>query len=305
MSYNPIFAGYISPAVSYDANDVYLTLDPTPSPTPSAPAPLFSGGQQVPDMLTALASTAAGIGDTVLGDVCGAAAQQQVSQGQGCVVHAFAASYRSEFWLHGIGGLGSLSASGSLAAFHDGYGGMLLGGGIGHGGFILGLGAGYMATTLGFSDGSSASQNAGVGFIYARYEQGPVRLGAMAAYGGGQVDGTRALPGTGLTASGNRPGDFAIVQGQAAYDLAIGTIAVQPRATVGYLHAGQSGFSETGGSLLDLNYGATSTDEVVARLAARVMHSFAARGWVLAPWGRSWRAGDFVRPVARGGRNGW
>jgi len=61
-------------------------------------------------------------------------------------------------------------------------------------------------------------------------------------------------------------------------------MTLQPRATLAYLHAGQSGFSETGGSLLDLGYGATSTDEVAARLTARLMHSFAARSWVLAPW---------------------
>lgn len=263
VSYDPTFASYIDPVVSYDANDVYLTLAPTPAE--------ITGGQEVPDMLTALASTAAGVGDTVLGDVCGAAAQRQANQGRGCVLHAFAAGYRSELWLRGIGGLGSLSGGGSLMDFRDSYGGMLLGGGIGRGGFTVGLGAGYVATTLSFSDGSGASQNAGVGFVYARYVQGPAWLGLMAAYGGGQVDGTRALPGTGLTASGNRPGDFAIVQGRAAYDLAVGTMTVQPTAALAYLHAAQSGFSETGSSLLDLSYGATSADEVAARLAARAI----------------------------------
>jgi outer membrane autotransporter protein len=269
-------AGYINPVVSYDANDAYLTLDPTPAE--------ISGGQEVPDMLTALASTAAGVGDTVLGDVCGAAARRQAGQGQGCVLHVFAAGYRSELWLRGIGGLGSLSGGGALMDFRDGYGGMLLGGGIGRGGFTVGLGAGYVATTLSFCNGSSASQNAGVGFVYARYVQGPAWLGLTAAYGGGQVEGTRALPGTELTASGNRAGDFAIVQGRAAYDLAVGTMTVQPTATVAYLHAGQSDFSETGSSPLDLGYGATSADEVAARLAARAMRSFAARSWVLTPW---------------------
>ena len=34
-------------------------------------------------------------------------------------------------------------------------------------------------------------------------------VGAVAAYGGGRVNGERALPGTGLVASGSRPGNFA------------------------------------------------------------------------------------------------
>ena len=56
-----------------------------------------------------------------------------------------------------------------------------------------------------------ASQNAGVAFVYGRYAQGPWRLGSSTgANGGGGISGYRALAGTGLTAGGDRSGDFAI-----------------------------------------------------------------------------------------------
>jgi len=112
VSYDPIFANYISPVVSYDTNDVYLTLDPTAST--SGPPALFNSGQEDPDMLTALARTSGGVADTVLGDVCGAEARRNVTQGQGCVVHALTAGYHSELWMRGVGGLGDLSGGGSL-----------------------------------------------------------------------------------------------------------------------------------------------------------------------------------------------
>ena len=50
----------------------------------------------------------------------------------------------------------------------------------------LGLGGGYLATGLNFSDGSSASQNAGLGFVYGRYARGrcgSARWRPMAAAG--------------------------------------------------------------------------------------------------------------------------
>ena len=206
VSYDPLFAAYITPEVSYDANDVYLILDPKTLP---------SGAQQVPDTLTSTVSAMEGVGDTVLGDVCGPAAQRTVTQGSGCVVRPLADGLHSEVWMRGLGGLGSLTGGGGRAGFNDSYSGVLVGAGIGQGGFVVGAGGGYLGTTVNLGDGTNASQSAGLGFVYGRYEQGPMRLGAMAAYGGGQVDGTRTLPSTGLTATGNRSANFGIVQARA------------------------------------------------------------------------------------------
>ena len=114
VTYNPIFAGYISPIVTYDPNDVYLVLDPTASPTPAAGPPiLFKSGQQDPDALTAMASAVAGVGDAILSGVCDAAALRMVSQTAGCEQRALGSGYHSEVWLRGIGGFGNLSGGGA------------------------------------------------------------------------------------------------------------------------------------------------------------------------------------------------
>jgi outer membrane autotransporter protein len=283
VGYNLAFAAYITPDITYDANDVFLTLDPTPAPA-AAPPPLFNGGQQVPDALTAVVSAVQGVGDAVLGDVCGPTAQRLVTQGQGCVVRSLAAGYRAEVWMRGLGGVGSLTGSGSRFSFSNSYAGALIGAGIGQGGFTVGLGGGYLMTALNFSDGSNASQNAGLGFIYGRYAQGPLWLGAMAAYGGGKVSAARSLPGTGLTASGSRGADFGIVQAQAAYDIPIGVVTFEPRASLAYTHAGQAGFSESGADILDLTYANTNTDVFEGRLVGRVMRRFVAGTWALVPY---------------------
>lgn len=282
VAYNPAFAAYITPDVTYDANNVFLTLDPTPAP--AGPPLLFNGGQQVPDALTAMVGAVQGVGDTILGDVCGPTAQRLATQGEGCVVRPLTAGYRAEVWMRGLGGVGSLNGSGTRFSFNNSYAGALIGAGIGQGGFTVGLGGGYLMTALNFNDGSNASQNAGLGFIYGRYAQGPLWLGAMAAYGGGKVNGARSLPGTGLIANGDRGADFGIVQAQGAYDIPLGAVTFEPRASLSYIHAGQASFSESGAGILDLTYSNTNTDVLEGRLVGRVMERFVAGSWTLVPY---------------------
>jgi uncharacterized protein with beta-barrel porin domain len=137
---------------------------------------------------------------------------------------------------------------------------------------------------LSVSGGGGANQNAALGFVYARYVTGPLHLGAVVSYGSGDIDGTRALPGTGLSATGDRDGSFVVMQTQAAYDIPIGAYTLQPRATFAYLSAEQNGFSESGASILDLTYGATSTDAIQTRLSARVMRNYGFGTWSVEPW---------------------
>jgi uncharacterized protein with beta-barrel porin domain len=277
IDYNPIFAAYTTPAVTYDANDVYLTLDPILSP-------LFGSGQQVPDALTAMVSAAQGVGDVMLDDLCDALQQHLTAADNGCVVHEFDTGLHSEVWLRALGGLGNLTGGGSRVSFTDNYAGTLIGYGIGVGGLTVGLGAGYMATNLNFSDAGNASQSAGLGLLYGRYVQGPMWFGAVAAYGGGQIDGTRVVPGTGLAATGNRSADFAVIQARAAYDLPVGDFTIEPRLALAYLHAGQSSFSETGAGMLGLSYSATHADVADGSATVRLMRSVGAGTWTFLPW---------------------
>lgn len=276
VAYNPAFTGYITPLVSYDPSNAYLTLDPTPA--------MFNGGQEAADTQTAIADAVAGVGDAVLADSCGAAARQGPAPQNGCVVHPLTNSLRSEIWLRSLGGIGNLTGSSPRMSFTDNYAGMLIGYGIGFGHFTVGLGGGFLASGLNFSDGGSASQDAELGFVYGGYEQGPLGIRAMAAYGGGRVNGVRVVPGTGLAASGGRNGAFGIVAMRATYDLPLGAYTLEPRAGVAYIHVGQGGFTETGASFLDLAYGSLSTNESDGRVGVRLSRSFAVRGWHLTPW---------------------
>ncbi|MGH7188503.1 MAG: autotransporter outer membrane beta-barrel domain-containing protein, partial [Acetobacteraceae bacterium] len=190
----------------------------------------------------------------------------------------------SEVWLRGLGGIGNLAGSGARSSFSDSYGGLLIGYGIGFGHFTVGLGGGYLATGLNFPDGSDARQNSGVGFVYARYAVTRLRIGAMAGYGGGTIDGSRVIPGSGLTAAGNRGGNFGLFATRAAYDLPLGVYTLEPRAAFAYLHAHQGAFSETGASLLDLAYGGLNTDESDGRLSLRLLRGLTLHGWHLTPW---------------------
>jgi outer membrane autotransporter protein len=223
------------------------------------------------------------VGEAVLSDVCGPATRRGTTPGAGCDIRQYGAS-RVELWMSGLGGFGTTSGAGSRQGFRDSHGGVLIGAGVEREGLTLGLGGGYAATMLNFSDSSSASENAGLGFVYARYAVGPLYLGVMAAYGGGTIDGTRTLPAAALAASGHRGGAFRVVQGRAAYDIPLGPFTLQPRATLAYLHAEQGGFAESGAGLLDLSYAHTATDAVQTRLAARLMRSFAAGTWAVHPW---------------------
>jgi outer membrane autotransporter protein len=149
---------------------------------------------------------------------------------------------------------------------------------------MIGLGGGYLATTMNLSGGSSASQSAGVGFVYGRYAQGPWSLGAVAAYSGGQIDGTRAVPATGMSANGSRNGGFTVIDVRSAYQFAIGSVSIEPRAEAWYVHASEAGFLETGASLMDFAFSGAHVDTAGGQLALRASQQFPVAGWMLRPW---------------------
>ncbi len=107
-------------------------LDPTPLATADA--------QLVPDTLTAMVSAAEGVGDVVLGDICGPTAQRLVKRGEGCVVRPLSGSTcTTRRFGRGLGGLGNVTGRDTRISFNDNYGGVLIGTGIGRGGFTAGL----------------------------------------------------------------------------------------------------------------------------------------------------------------------
>lgn len=280
VAYDPVFASYLTPMVSYGPLDASVILAPTPGP-PGRPAPLFAGGQQVADMQTAIASGVAGVGEAVLADDCDAALRRRQ---EGCSIRPLGGSRRSELWLRGVGGIGELNGAGDRASFSNAYGGALIGYGVGGKHLTLGAGGGYLASVLNFSDASSASQNAGLGFVYGRYDRGALRLGAMAAYGGGRINASRVVTGTGLAAAGSRGGEFGSIDLRAAYAIQLGVYTLEPRAGLAHIHVRQGGFTETGAGFLDLGYGDLTTGETDGRLSLRLARDISLRGWHVMPW---------------------
>ncbi len=283
IGYNPVFAGYLTPLVSYGPLDASVTLAPAPGP-PGRPAPLFAGGQQAADMQTAIASAVAGVDDAVLEEGCEVAERRRQAIADGCAVHPLGNGLRSEIWLRGVGGIGELSGSDGRASFSNAYGGALIGYGIGGEHLTLGAGGGYLASELNFADASTASQNAGLGFVYGRYELGNLRVGAMGAYGVGRVNGSRVIAGSGLAAAGSRDGDFGSIDLRVAYAIQLGAYTLEPRAGFAYVHVRQGAFTETGAGVLDLGYGDLSTDETDGRLSLRLARDAVLRDWRVTPW---------------------
>ena len=283
VTYNPALAGYLTPDVSYDPFNAYVTLAPVPAPL-GRPAPLFAGAQQAADMQTAIVAAVAGIADAVLAGGCDTATRRNVAMGDGCATRRLGNRLHSETWLRGIGGIGDLSGGDGRASFSNAYGGALVGYGIGGEHLTLGAGAGYLASFVSFFDGSDASQNAGLGLVYGRYESGALRVRAMAAYGGGRVDGERVIAGTGLAAMGNRDGAFGTLDLRMAYAVRLGAYTLEPRARLAYIHVGQGGFTETGAGFLDLGYGDLTTNEADGRFTLRLARGFSLRGARVTPW---------------------
>jgi autotransporter-associated beta strand protein len=283
--YTPGFATFIVPVVTYDANDAFLTLTAAAVITPAGVViPLLSDGQQVADMLTSIATGVDAMDDAVLDDVCDTRQRVAAEPGRGCERRLLANGMSSEVWVRAFGGLGGLGGSGSRVSFNNSFAGTLVGYGIRSDRITVGGGVGYLASMLDLSDGSHASQNAGLGFLYARYQSGPVWLGAMASYGGGRVNGQRVLSGTGLTASGGRGSDFGSADLRGVYTAEVGAFTVQPRVGVSYIHVGQDGFADRGAGLLDLQYGATNADILQGHVAVRVMRQTHIGSWNVAPW---------------------
>jgi autotransporter-associated beta strand protein len=289
QTYNPGFAAYIIPVVTYDANNAYLLLTAapvvtTPGVTVTAPPPLFGDGQQVADMLTAIAVGVDAMDDAILDDVCDTRLRVTAEPGRGCERRPIGAGATSEVWVHAFGGLGGLTGSGSAMSFSNSFAGMLLGYGVRTNHLTVGGGVGYLTPMLNLSDGSHAALNAGLGFVYARYLDGPVWLAAMASYGGGRTNGTRVIPGTGLSAQGGRGSDFGSVDIRGTYTTQLGAYTVQPRASFSYIHAGQDAFTDQGAGLLNLQYGATSLDLTQSRIAVRVLRETRMGTWGVTPW---------------------
>jgi uncharacterized protein with beta-barrel porin domain len=274
IGYSAAFPAYFDPVVSYGSNAAVLTLAPAPA--------VFAAGQMVPDMATGIIAAGRGVSDAVLLDACGATRVTALPQ-DGCVRQPAGHGWQSELWVRGFGGFGDLTGGGSQS-FKTSYAGTLIGVGLTHGPYTIGVGAGYLGTAANFADGSSATQQAGLGFIYEHYVQGGLQIGAMGAFGGGKISSSRSEPFTGVGIADSRASNLAIVDLRASYAVPVAAYTIEPRVGFSFIHVGQAGFTESGGGMFDLTYAQDSTDEVDLQAAVRVARTVMLGGWRVIPW---------------------
>lgn len=252
-AYNPAFAAYITPEVSYGANDVYLTLAPTPGAFTSGNAvlqQLFSVNQLTTQAFDVLQPNA---GDDSAKPLTGV-------------------------WLQGFGGTGKVSG------FDTSDGGALLGVG-GQVGDDLVIGGALSSASTRTNDGVGLvkGQTWG-GYGYGLYTPGNWRL--MAAVGAGQLDtdSTRSLAAVNMVANGSSKGSFTGVSLNGSYRIDVQHAFVEPYAGASALRSQVDGYRETGAGMLNLTFGNEAQNLTVLEAGARLGTQLKLSDATVVPW---------------------
>ncbi len=229
-TYNPLFAAYISPEVTYGTNDAILVLKANPL--------AFTSGSGVEVSPCIVNQSLFGALSTVLDG----------SQSLGGTTPHFTDLHQGA-WLKGAGDFGQTNGA-SVADFGGitGYG-KTLSRHMVVGGAFSGLG-----TTTNTPLQSLNGQSFGV-YGYGIYTRGALRISASVGAGALSQDSQRNLNPTGLIATGSTSGWFTDTGVQAQYLIPLGCTFLMPYGSATYLHTHLNGFSEQGAGSLDLTYG--------------------------------------------------
>ncbi|HEY1855721.1 autotransporter outer membrane beta-barrel domain-containing protein [Acidocella sp.] len=278
-SYTPAFAAYLTPTVSYGADDVTLELTPTPasqSADPSAALAFASGRIYVASNFAQ---------DGALFDALSAPLNGTEAAGDGT---------DQGYWLHGLGSFGQANGYDINA---QGY---VVGKGFGVSpNLVLGLAVSNLYTATNGDDSSVDGTSFGLlGYgIYTRD-----RLTVSGSAGAGHLAETlsRGLPSLGETATAASNGAYEAAALRMQYALLTGPgFFVTPYGSAAYLHTNLGSATETGAGILDLRYDAMTTS--LAELGAGVTAGLdlpVAYG-TLTPWVQLGGAGTLGNPHVR------
>ena len=229
-SYNPAFAAYLTPQVTYGAHDVSLVLKANPL--------AFTSGSGVTESPYIVNQSLFGALSTVLDG----------AQSTGGATPHFTDLHHGA-WVKGAGDFGQANGA-SVTDFGGitGYG-KTLSRHLVVGGAFSGLG-----TTTTTSQQTLHGRSLGL-YDYGIYTRGALRLSASVGAGALSQDGQRNLAPTGLIATGSTSGWFTDTGIQAQYLIPMGQAFLMPYGSATYLHSHLNGFSEQGAGSLDLTYG--------------------------------------------------
>ncbi len=263
-SYNPAYAAYITPVVTYSANDVTLELTPTsPSVNYSNSLAFSSGRIYVASNLAQDASLFAALASPLDNAAGPAAASGGTDRG---------------YWLHGLGSFGHANG------YDINEKGYVIGKGFDISpNLVFGLAVSNLYTST--SDAASSVDGTSFGALgYGIYTRDRLIVSASAGVGHLATNISRGLPTLGETAKASSNGAYEAASLRLQYRLGGPECFVIPYGSASYLHTGTGSAVETGASILDLRYDAISMN--LAELGGGIMAGFDAptRYGVLTPW---------------------
>jgi fibronectin-binding autotransporter adhesin len=271
-------------SILYDPADVTLQLSALPAtPAPLVVAPtndtiytdlastLVMNAQQANGIiLDRLGNRPSGIadGEVALGGL--APGLQYAQAGNAAVIGDLASALPQALasqgaWFRGIGGFATVNGNPAAPGFTGTAGGFLAGFDRPVGENVyLGVAGGYLHSGVNeHSTGSSGTADTGRLALYGGAFLGPSLLTATAGYAHDWIDTSRGLAlGTAIEGHG---ANEATVAGQWSLPLTVqgvgqGIATLTPKAGFQFLHLGETGFSETGASGLDLSSAGHATD---------------------------------------------
>ena len=262
------FSCYVTPKVTYGANDVYLTLTPTPSSSGGLGA-AFTTGQSAAISNRHTVTTLLTNQHTVLD------AQSGTSNG----ILEVNGQPDPGVWIRGIGGTGGAYGAG----LYDN--GVLIGGGDEiRPGLIVGgaFGSTYMHTK---TDLQQIGTRAYGLYGYSLYNNGPLFVSGSLSAGTLDMSSNRNLEPTGLVATGSASGWYGGLTTKAGWRLTQGISFLMPYVGADYLHTDRDAFTESGAGPLDLTYGSVSYNIGTFSTGVRAGLDWHAKAnLVISPW---------------------
>ena len=259
--YNPAFAAYITPKVTYGANDVYLTLNPKQA--------AFTSGQ--------------GTGIATWGSQLGLFGVQHyllnVQGGTAGGILKVNGQPDPAVWSRVLGSSGSADGANlNNQTFMLGYGTEI------RPGLIIG---GVVANTQSktTTDVQTVKTKAIGVSAYTQYTPGHWTFNAALSAGSLHTDSTRSLPTLNETASGSAGGSYAALSGEAGYRLTRGRLFILPHAVIDFLHTRRDAYTERGAGMLNLSYGSVGTTLTALSAGVRLgTDILTGHGLTVSPW---------------------
>ena len=258
-TYNPLFASYLTPQVSYGAQDVYLKLAGTPQS--------YNSGSGVADNLY-------GVNESLQSDM---GSVMDGSQGVGGSSPRFTATHVGS-WAKGLGGFGR--ANGADVMDYGGVAGY--GKSITHH-LVLGAAFSGMGTQTRTQQQGVSGKSFGL-YGYGIYTHGALRVSGTLGTGILSTNSNRNLAPTGMSASGSTTGWFFGSGVQAQYLVPLGQTFLMPYVSATYLHAHLNPFAEQGAGLLNLAYSGQTANLGTFTGGLRAGTDIRASGLTWIPW---------------------